>query len=249
MIDVDNEVIGVAADLRRAAIPGAAGDAVDRHAGVLVDAGLQTGADRFVPGTTSLAVAVDGPGLFVVREGTRTLYTRLGDFRIDADGRLVDGAGRSVMGRSLSFGGADESVQPICVPRPDLQSKRFASYRFDEQGRLLGIEQRQQKRTGRHRDTTVPIARLVLATFPVPERLERSGDSAFSATRSAGKPTLSAPGVGGAGTLHLHVVAAGAVDIEGDLRKLWMLRRRGELEIALASAADGCVRTALGLVR
>jgi hypothetical protein len=44
-------------------------------------------------------------------------------------------------------------------------------------------------------------------------------------------------------------VAGGAVDIEADLQKLWLLRRKGELDTALAAASDECVRTALGLVR
>ncbi len=247
MIDVDKEVAGVAADLRRAALAGATGDAVDRQGGVLVDAGLQTGAERFVPNAAPLAVAIDGPGFFVLRDGGQTLYSRLGDFRIDTEGHLVDGAGRGVLG--MSAAGGNQPLQPICVPLPDQRSKRFVSYRIDEQGRLLGVERHQQKRTARFRETIVPIAQLALATFPVPERLQRSGQAVFVPTQAAGKPTLSAPGDRGAGGLRLHVVAAGAVDLEGDLRKLWTLRRRGELEVALASAADDCVRTALGLVR
>jgi flagellar basal-body rod protein FlgG len=249
MIDLDKEVLGVATDLRRAAVVGATGDAVDRQGGVLVDAGLQTGVDRFAPSAAPLAVAIEGPGLFVLRDGARTLYSRLGDFRLDGDGHLVDGAGRGLLGVPLSRDGVDGHLQPICVPPPDQRSKQVVSYRIDEQGRLLCVERHEQKRMRHIRETIVPIAQLAIATFPVPERLERSGDSAFIPTQAAGAPTISAPGERGAGKLRLHVVAAGAVDIEGDLRKLWSLRRKGELEVALASADDACVRTALGLVR
>ena len=114
-MSIDDQVGLVIADLRRAAIPGATGDAADRAADVLVDAGAQTGADRFAPSTAPLAVAVDGPGLFVLRDGDRTIYSRLGDFRIDASGRLVDGHGRTVVGFKRAAGGWAAAAMPIVV--------------------------------------------------------------------------------------------------------------------------------------
>jgi flagellar hook protein FlgE len=95
----------------------------------------------------------------------------------------------------------------------------------------------------------VPLARLALAVFPVPERLARADETALAATRAAGQPLLVRPGEKGTGLLRTHSLAAGAVDIQSDLNKLWVLRRKGELATALTSASDACTRTALGLVR
>lgn len=244
---IDNQMETVIADLRRAAIAGAAGQAADRAAGVLVDGGAQTGVDRFVPSTAPLAVAIDGPGLFMLRDARQTVFSRLGDFRFDEAGRLIDGRGDAVLG--FKPGDSQRSPSPLCIDAADFASKRFASFRIDESGVLSGVEQRVEKHTRRRGEVVVPIGRLAIALFAAPERLARFGDTGFVATRAAGSPTIASPSVSGAGTLRTHVVAAGAIDLEADLRKLWRLSRKGELEAALSSAADGCVRTALGLVR
>src|SRR5215472_18379697 len=80
-MEVSSQSDSIIADLRRAAIPGALGSAVDRNADVLVDAGALSGVARFVPNPAPLAVAIDGPGLFVLQEGAERAYGRLGDFR------------------------------------------------------------------------------------------------------------------------------------------------------------------------
>ncbi|MCB0360925.1 MAG: flagellar hook-basal body complex protein, partial [Bdellovibrionales bacterium] len=46
----------------------------------------------------ALDFAINGEGFFVVNDGTDTLYTRAGNFRIDSDGNLVDSDGRFVQG-------------------------------------------------------------------------------------------------------------------------------------------------------
>jgi flagellar hook protein FlgE len=248
-MSIDDQVGLVLSDLRRAAIPGATGDAADRAADVLVDAGAQTGVERFAPSTAPLAVAVDGPGFFVLRDGERTIYSRLGDFRIDESGRLVDGHGRTVVGFERASGGWAAAAMPIVVSAQNQGSNVPPTYRIDESGVLSTVDIRYEGRTRRRRETITPVARLAIALFPAPERLQRFGDAGFVATRAAGTLQTASPGVAGAGTLRAHVLAAGAVNLEGDLHKLWMLRRKAELDVALAGASDACVRTALGLVR
>jgi flagellar hook protein FlgE len=245
-MEISTQVDGIIADLRRAAVPGAAGNAADRGADVLVDAGAQTRADRFVPSTAPLAVAIDGPGLFVLGEGTRQRFGRLGDFRLDGDGRLVDGAGRFVMGSIIEDGAPRGGLQPIVLPSA---SRTYADYRIDERGVLSGVVHKAEARTRRSHNVVVPIARVALALFPAPQRLRRADANTFETTADAGTPAMLFPAEGGAGALRAHVVAAGAVDIEADLKELWLLRRKGELDATLAAASDECDRTALGLVR
>jgi flagellar hook protein FlgE len=245
-MEISTQVESIMADLRMAAIPGTTGSAADRGFEVFVDAGAQTGADRFVPSTAPLAVAIDGPGFFVLSEGARQRFGRLGDFRLDSDGRLVDGAGRGVLGFTIEHGAQRTVLQPISVPA---ESRGYSSYQIDERGILIGVVRKTDGRTKRSHDVQVPLARVALALFPVPQRLQRADATSFEASRASGNPTIVSPEEGGAGSLRAHVVAGGAVDIEADLQKLWLLRRKGELDTALAAASDECVRTALGLVR
>jgi flagellar hook protein FlgE len=245
-MEISTQVDRIIADLRMAAVAGATGNAADRGADVLIDAGTQTGADRFVPSTAPLAVAIDGPGLFVLSAETKRLFGRLGDFRLDGNGRLIDGSGRSVMGFVIERGEQRRALQSIVLPQ---EARGYSSYRIDERGTLVGIMRKTEGRTRRTHDVDVPLARIALALFPVPQRLERADTTSFEASRAAGSPVIQPPGEGGAGVLRTHVVAAGAVDIVVDLQRLWLLRRKGELDAALAAASDECVRTALGLVR
>jgi flagellar hook protein FlgE len=245
-MELSTQVESLIADLRTAAIPGAMGSAADRDAEVLVDVGAQTGANRFVPSTAPLAVAIDGPGFFVLNEGTRQRFGRLGDFRLDGDGRLVDGAGRGVMGFAIEHGAQRGALEPIALPSG---TSGYSSYQIDERGILIGVVRKTEGRTRRSHDVQVPLARVALALFPVPQRLQRADATSFEASRASGNPTIVFPGEGGAGALRAHVVSGGAVDIEADLQKLWLLRRKRELDAALTAASDECVRTALGLVR
>ena len=121
-MSIDDQVGLVISDLRRAAIPGATGDAADRAADVLVDAGAQTGAERFAQARPS-AVAVDGPGLFVLREGDRTIASRLGDFRTM---RLAgsSGQGRFVVGFKRAAGGLGSGSLAHCRQRTKSGFKR-----------------------------------------------------------------------------------------------------------------------------
>jgi flagellar basal-body rod protein FlgF len=59
---------------------------IDLHDGALVDTGRP--AD----------LALQGRGFFTVQQGERSFLTRGGQFRVDADGHLVDGGGRAVLG-------------------------------------------------------------------------------------------------------------------------------------------------------
>ncbi|MBV8170640.1 MAG: hypothetical protein JO219_01780 [Candidatus Eremiobacteraeota bacterium] len=244
-MSADPQIDLIMSDLRRAASAGTTGDASERAPGVLVDAGTQAGVERFRPSQAPLAVAIDGPGLFALAAGSQTVYSRLGDFRIAENGFLVDSSGRTALGFSRLAGTTGQVVAPIQVPG---SQGHFDSYRIDADGTLVGIEHRMQRRRGRvERD--VPIAQIAIALFPAPHMLARVDDTTLVATAAAGTPSLGLAQQNGRGSLRVHVVAAGVVDLQADLRKLWMARRMREVELALASASDACMRTALGLVR
>ncbi|MFH0882735.1 MAG: flagellar hook-basal body complex protein [bacterium] len=64
-------------------------------------------------------LAIEGRGFFVVREGDKLLYTRAGNFTIDADGRLVANGGSTfVQGYQADANGelSDPTLQDLTVP-------------------------------------------------------------------------------------------------------------------------------------
>jgi len=248
-MELSTQIDSVVADLKRAGSPGSIGDAADRASDVVVNPDVLADGSRFVPSSNPLAVAVDGKGFFVFEDAGARLYGRLGNFSVDPKGALVDSDGRAVVGFAIRADGTEAAAARISIPAEDLASHRFSSFSIDEAGVLHGMLSSGSGANRRSARAEIPIARLALAMFDVPERLHRAGESTVTVTSLSGAAELVAPGNRGAGRLKPHALAAGAVDIEADLRALWMLRRKGELETVLAYASDSCVRTALGLVR
>jgi len=89
------------------AIPAPTGAALDVRPGTLRSTGHQ------------LDVALGGPGWFEVRTEHGTAYTRQGNFRVDAQGRLVTAQGHAVQG-------LDGDIQlPHAMPSIDVQGRIF----------------------------------------------------------------------------------------------------------------------------
>jgi flagellar hook protein FlgE len=189
----------------------------------------------FVPTTPSaspLAVAIDGAGFFLVARAGRTYYTRLGDFRFDQHGTLVDGEGRTVLGFAPSHDGHPGSLVPI--------ERRDAKGASIDAAGTISVEGARGKEA---------IGRLALAVFPAPERLGRLDDTSLRSTADSGRPQIVAPGAPNVGKLNAHALENALVNVAGDLEGMWRAQRRGETQAAAAAADDSCERAVLGLVR
>jgi flagellar hook protein FlgE len=244
------QVDALIADARRAATPGGIGDAPDRAGAIIAAPPVAELARRSTPSDSPLSVTIDGNGMFVFEDAGRRVFGRLGDFRLNSRGVLVDGAGRAVLGYSIGAAGqAPDGLHPMQIASNDGASKLFSDYAIDEHGTISGIVVEVDSRTGERRRREVPLGRIALALFPAPERLHRAGDTIAIATPEAGPPSIVSPGDPNVGTLRSHVLENGLVDLERDFARLWSLQRRADLDAATAWAADGCTRTAMGLVK
>ena len=205
---------------------------------------------RLTPSASALSVAIDGPGLFVFQNGARREYGRLGAFHLDPHGVLSDADGRAVMGFRLNERGKQISgLDPVALPADAVASHRFSSFTIDEKGTLAGIAIQVNPHSGKQTRLAVPIARIALAVFDAPELLVAAGAAVVRETRASGVPRVVGAGAAGVGGLRSHSLESGIADLRDDFRKLWLLRRRAELQNAMASATDQCVRTAIGLVK
>jgi len=230
------QVEAAVSDARRAAVNGAIGDAPDRS-GVIVAEPTISLRRQITPSASPLSVAIDGPGMFVFESSAGRAYGRLGDFSVDDRGRLIDGRGRAVLGVASTTNAAPEAshLAPIRVER----AMGFTDYSIDDRGVLSALANGERR----------SIGQVALAVFPAPERMKRLDDTSVVATHAAGDPHFYLPGAANVGALAPRSLENGLVDLDGDLARMWSLRRRGELEAAQAYASDGCERVALGLVK
>jgi len=99
----------------------------------------------------ALDLAIAGPGYFEVQTEQGLAYTRQGNFRLDARGRLVTTAGDSVMSKSGD----------ITLPH--------ASPAIDSAGNIYESPEA-------HDGTRAPLAQLKIVQFDKPELLQRLGN-------------------------------------------------------------------------
>lgn len=109
----------------------------------------------------SLDLALNAPGYFEVQTDNGLAYTRQGDFKIDAQGRLVTQAGHAVMGKN----------GPIVLTRPDPV--------IDAEGNLFESSAAAADKRA--------LAQLKVVRFGNPQLLTRLGNGLFSIPSSESK--------------------------------------------------------------
>lgn len=165
---------------------------------------------KAIPGRAPSNLFVEGKGWFVVRspEG-KTLYTRLGDFKFDAKGTLVNELGHKVQGyitddqgKPLSTGAVQ--ANPNGSPNNPNQSKggtgalattditmwldpangkffgKFDEYKVKSDGTVVGL--------ANNGKNTVPLYKLAIVNFVSPESLSEVQDNYFIPNHLSGQP-------------------------------------------------------------
>lgn len=113
---------------------------------------------RIVPNPSPYAMALDGPGMFVVKTPAGLGYTRNGDFTVNAQGEITTRAGYPVMGVGAALR-IDPTAGPISI---------------DEQGNVTQGEQ--------------TVGRLRLVEFERRQDLARISDTIFDDPNGTANP-------------------------------------------------------------
>jgi flagellar basal body rod protein FlgG len=152
-----------AADVRRAFIPGA----IPQHDDVATPASVSD----FTLDPLSV-VAPDGSYFITCDDSGRRSYTRDGAFSLAA-GKLVDGAGQTVLGTRYSRAGLGE----LSIDGVDLALNRVRALAIERDGALVYRRAVVDPRSGAKELQRVVVGRLVLARFPAATKLASSDGS------------------------------------------------------------------------
>jgi flagellar basal-body rod protein FlgG len=163
-----------------------------------------------------LDVAIEGSGFFEVEDAGsgQQLYTRSGNFSVNADGQLVLGSATS--GRPL---------QPaITIPNDalDIAIQRDGSVLVRQPGQT----------------TSTPVGQLQLATFVNPEGLLKLGENLYQETEASGQVTRGNAGDNGLGVLQQGALEASNVEPVQELIDLITTQRSFELNSQAVQAGD-----------
>lgn len=126
-----------------------------------VDQIMTQGSSQSTGNPTDLML--QGPGFFVLQNGTQTVYTRAGGFILDSNGTLVDPATGA---KVLDTSGAPITIDPAT----------YTSFSIDSTGVITGVSG----------GTTTPIATIGIATFPNPAGLMNVGGSFYVESNNSG---------------------------------------------------------------
>ena len=165
-------------------------------------------------------VAIDGPGFFVVAQGSRTAYTRDGAFHRAADGTLQTSDGWHVRGVRI----------PADAVRAGAESD----------GRVWC-----ERATGGR----IECGRIVLATFPAPEALQAVGNARYLATSRSGAAQRVLAGGENAPKLAFGMLERSNVSIIASMMEILAAQRAYEANAKGVQAADEMQRIANNLHR
>lgn len=170
-----------------------------------------------------LDLAIDGNGFFELAGADgNPVYTRDGQFRIDADGNLV-----SVQGLPLSHG--------ITIPTG------ASDIRIASNGVITALLAGDTERSS--------VGTLELTTFASPDALTSIGDNNFSAGDATGGPMYGQPGDAGYGHVQQGALEFSNVQMIDEMSTLVMAQRAYQLNARVLQASDQLLETINNLRR
>lgn len=160
----------------------------------------------------SLDLAIEGNGFFqVMRPSGDIAYTRAGNLKTDADGRLVTNDGFA--------------IEPAINIPPDSTSISVSATG------LVSVIQPGSP-------NAVEVGQLQLANFANPGGLLEMGRSMYQATAASGQAIVMNPGEGGVGTVAQGFIEGSNVEVVNEMIELISSQRAYEVNQRVIQAAD-----------
>ncbi len=179
------------------------------------------GSGPLVPTDRPLDLAIDGGGFFVLNDGQGgRVYTRAGNFLLDAQGRLVDS-----MGRTLD--------PNITIPRQAVQVHVTA------QGQVQALAQD---------GSVIAQGQIETAVFGNPGGLQPLGGNLFRETAASGPPVTADPGTAGHGQIVSGALTASGTDIAREMVGMVQDQRDFEANLKSVQTEDENLGTILDIV-
>lgn len=160
----------------------------------------------------SLDLSIEGNGFFqVTRPGGDIAYTRAGNLKTDADGRLVTNDGFA--------------IEPAITIPPDATNVSISATG------VVSVTQPGQQ-------NTQEVGQLQLANFSNTAGLQELGRSMYQATSASGQPIVVNPGEGGVGTVAQGFLENSNVDVVTEMVELIASQRAYDINQRVIQAAD-----------
>lgn len=193
-------------------------DALPSGVTVVGSSPMQTG--PVVPTDGAFDLALDGPGFFILNDGQGgQVYTRAGNFMLDAQGNLVDPLGRTV-------------AAGITVPA------NAASVSISPNGQVQALAED---------GTVLAEGQIQIASFGNAGGLESIGGNAYRATLASGPAVTNVPGTPGHGSIVRGSLQASGTDIATEMVNLITGQRAFEANAKVIQTEDEMIGTVVDI--
>ena len=168
-----------------------------------------------------LDLAIEGKGFFKVISNDEEVYTRAGNFKLDADGYIVTSNG--------------DKLQPeMTVPSGTI------SIKIDRYGAVTAFDPS---------STGTSLGTIELYNFSNPAGLYSMGQNLLRATDASGDPIVGTPGTDGLGTIGQGFVELSNVDVVEEMVSMIMAQRAYEITSKAIQTADNMMQLANNIKR
>ncbi|MGE0199352.1 MAG: flagellar hook basal-body protein [Candidatus Melainabacteria bacterium] len=219
---------------------------------------------KAIPGTAPTNMFIEGNGMFAVRKPDGGLFfTRLGDFRFNAEGNLVNSKGYALQGYMLGDDGNPVSTGGATNPGGTANNPshsqggpghtptvginlwvdpangkflgKYDEFKTRSDGTLVGIAEQ-----GR---VVTPLYKVALVNFVNPGGLAETEDQMFQTTALSGEP------VAGTGEIREGLLEKSNVDIRGSVALLQQAKLQMDFTSKLISTNKNLLEEALRLIQ
>lgn len=177
------------------------------------------------PTGNPLDLAIEGEGFFAVSAGETTAYTRDGNFRINAEGIIVNGAGYALQDEGGGELQLPDDARDISISPDGVVSARSADGSIETVGQIK------------------------LVRFINPGGLEAVGGNLFRETEASGEVEEGTPAAEGFGTICQEFLERSNVSVVEEMVGLIVAQRAYELNSKAVQSADEMLALANNLKR
>ncbi len=222
--------------------------------------------------TTDLYIS--GEGYFLVGNSASSVnYTRVGSFKFDESGYLVDGNGNHVLGASILYTkdtdgnlvNANPTEEDSCTLLPE--SATTGPYVTAADGPIVAANLRRiQVDVEKYSDISIAkdgtitgvsdatgeietLGQIALAKFGNPDGLTQEGSMYLSASQNSGEAVISVPGDGGVGSLVSGGLEMSNVDLSKQFTDMIVAQRGFQANSRVITTSDEVLEELVNLKR
>jgi len=187
---------------------------------------------------------ISGEGYFVMEDSAgETSYTRVGNFKFDPDGNLVDAYGNHVMGINSTTLPAYDPSSPIdysTLEAINVDLDTYSSIAIGSDGTITGVDSS---------GTSHTLGQIALACFANPDGLSQTGNLYMKPTGNSGEAVYTPPSSTIAGSFVTGGLEMSNVDLSKQFTDMIIAQRGFQANSRIITTSDEVLQELVNLKR